>query len=126
MNFEKTFKQNIEFMQKHFPNVYKELENVDFGSDVQLILNDNPNKLNINYKGHNLYPDNSYEAIKNQVDTFVKSPTSFYKKPTINKPHELYDFVHDQYLTKLEKSSEYLHSNKLFHDYAQWRYKKRT
>jgi len=113
INFEKVYKNNMDYIHQTMNGLYQDIEKADI-SEYELI--ETNGQLNVSINGNILYPDNVQASIENQVSTFLKEPTSFFKKPTRNFD-EGFDYVHDKFIMEIEDASPYIQEKRIFSNY---------
>ena len=115
MNLEERYNKNMSYLKQYWPVIYKNLLLADI-SNYELSIEKN-DEINISINSHKIYPNNVNEAIGKQVDTFIKAPTSYFRKPSWCSDRG-FDFYHDKFIVDIERSSPYIAEKKLFSGYA--------
>lgn len=111
---EQIYQDNLNFISQ-IPSLYNQIVNCDISHIKPFVDNDN---INLKINEQKLYPDDSLNAIQNQVDTFIKSPSSFFKLPSSSSGSIKYDYHHVKYFEKLEQSAPYYkNENEYFTNY---------
>ena len=116
LDFEKTYEDNMIFLQKDWNLLYHKINSADISQYELIVENDG----NINVKVGNtvLYPNNSKEEIQRQVDKFLKKPRVFQKAPTMNDVLSEHEFIHNKYVLDIQNDSPYLNESRGFIGYG--------
>ena len=115
MNLEERYNKNMSYLKQYWPVVYKNLLLADI-SNYELSIEKN-DEINISVNGRKIYPNNVNEAIEKQVDTFIKAPTSYFRRPSWYSDSG-YDFYHDKFIIDIERSSPYIAEKNPFSGYS--------
>jgi len=117
MNYELTYKNNMQTLKKVQPQLHDIVKNEDI-SHLSLHINHH-NEANININGKLLYPENDINnAILKQVDNFIHKPTAYTSKPIYAEANDSYAMLHEKYIKKALDISPYLYKQNEFHGYS--------
>ena len=105
-DFEKCYKENMEFLEVRYPALYTNILHTDIS---HLGIHPSEKGINIEINGTLLYPENVNDAIEAQVNTYLNNPLSTFKKPCVINPNKGTE-KSSALIKKVEKTSPYLNS----------------